>query len=571
MLLSVLAASLEEVAATSSRRAKAEVVAGVLRAAASGGADEREVVVRYLEGELRQRRTGLGWRSLADPPSPATEPVLEVLDVDTAMASAAVQSGTGADGRRRRLLQDVLAAATAPEQRLVAGLVSGELRQGAQRGVLVEGLALAAGVPAAAVRRALTLSGDVAEVAATALGAADPDAARSALAAVALRLGRPVSPMLAASAPSLAAALERTGTALVEWKLDGVRVQVHRDEQGVRVWTRTLEEVTARLPEVVAAVAALPARTLVLDGEVLALRRRGPDDEGTEASTGDAGGGSEVGTEAGTGAGAAPWRARRPAPFQQTSSRVATRRPGDPGGPAAAGADGTGSPDPLQLVLFDVLHRDGEDLLDAPQLRRREVLLDLAPDLAVPGVAGSAEDPAAAAALSAAALALGHEGVVVKAAQAPYAAGRRGAAWVKVKPRLTLDLVVLAVEHGSGRRRGTLSNLWLGARDPHGRFGPEGGFVMLGKTFKGLTDTMLAWQTERLRALAVADEGGVVRVRPELVVEIALDGVQTSPRYPAGLALRFARVLAHRPDKPAAEADVVEELERLHAAAAGPA
>ncbi|MEJ5914229.1 ATP-dependent DNA ligase [Pseudokineococcus sp. 1T1Z-3] len=580
MLLSTLAAALDQVAATSSRRAKAELVADVLRRAATGAPAERDVVVRYLEGELRQRRTGLGWRSLADPPPPAAAASLAVLDVDAAMASAAAESGPGSGGRRQGLLRGVLAAATAPEQRLVAGLVSGELRQGAQRGVLVEGLALAAGVPAAAVRRALTLSGDVVEVAALALAAEGPGAARAALDGVGLRLGRPVSPMLAASAPSLGEALARTGAALVEWKLDGVRVQVHRlgreddGEDDVRVWTRTLEEVTDRLPEVVAAVRALPGQgRLVLDGEVLALRPAGGAAPRAPSPEAD-------GEVPASGSGTPGWQARRPAPFQETSSRVATRTPrAEPPRPGATVADGEGAEEPLQLVLFDVLHRDGTDLLDAPQHERRAVLLDLAPHLAVPGVAvpAAGEDGevgagrlAAAEELSRTALARGHEGVVVKAADAPYAAGRRGAAWVKVKPRRTLDLVVLAVEHGSGRRRGTLSNLWLGARDPRGRFGPAGGLVMLGKTFKGLTDAMLAWQTEHLGALAVEDSRGVVRVRPELVVEIALDGVQTSPRYPAGLALRFARVLAHRPDKPASEADVVEEVERLHAAAAGP-
>ncbi|WP_299040204.1 ATP-dependent DNA ligase [uncultured Pseudokineococcus sp.] len=538
MLLALLAARLDEVAATSSRTRKKELVAEVLRAVEPA---ERDVVVRYLEGELPQRRTGLGGRSLADPPPPARDPVLQVLDVDAAMAAAALEEGAGSAGRRRALLHGLLAAATEPEQRLLAGLVSGELRQGAQRGVLVEALAAAAEVPAAAVRRALTLSGDVVEVAARALGAPEPAAARAALDAVGLELGRPVSPMLAASAPTLAEALARTGPAVVEWKLDGVRVQVHRGPDGVRVWTRTLEEVTSRLPGVVAAVLALPAQALVLDGEVLGLRP-GPADD---------------------------WRSRRPAPFQETSARVATRAaPGAADGEEGGGRGAGGAPD-LQLVLFDVLHRDGEDLLDSPLSARRAALLEIAPHLAAPGVEAGPEEPGAAEDLSRDALARGHEGVVVKAVGAPYAAGRRGAAWVKVKPRLTLDLVVLAVEHGSGRRRGTLSNLWLGARDPAGRFGPAGGFVMLGKTFKGLTDAMLAEQTERLSALAVSERGGVVHVRPELVVEIALDGVQRSPRYPAGLALRFARVVAHRPDKPAHEADVVEEVERLHAAAAG--
>jgi DNA ligase-1 len=520
VLLADVARAVAEVTATSSRRAKAAALAAALTAA---GPDELPVVVRYLAGELPQRRTGLGWRSLAGAPEPAGGPPrLTVAETDAAFEAAQAESGPGSQGRRRDLLQGLLARATEPEQRLLAGLVTGELRQGAQRGVLVEAVATAAAVPAPTVRRAVTLSGDLVETAVAALtGGAE------ALAGFGLQVGRPLAPMLAQSAPDVAAALERTGPAALEWKLDGIRVQVHRDGDDVRVWTRSLDDITARVPEVVAAVRALDVPTLVADGEVLALE---PPDLGTG----------------------------RPLPFQVTSARVARHD-------ATAGA-----PRPLTTVLFDVLHADGSDVLDEPAASRRALLDRVAPHLAVPRhVVDDPDDEAQRASaqrFSADALARGHEGVVVKALDAPYAMGRRGGAWVKVKPRTTYDLVVLAAEWGHGRRTGLLSNLHLGARDPEGRYGEPGGFVMLGKTFKGLTDEMLRWQTERLQSLATHSTRARVDVRPELVVEIAVDGVQTSPRYPAGMALRFARVLRHRPDKPAAEADTVEEVAKLHVA-----
>jgi DNA ligase-1 len=312
----------------------------------------------------------------------------------------------------------------------------------------------------------------------------------------ALEVGRPLGPMLATAAASLEDAMARVGEGVVDWKLDGARIQIHRDGDDVAIFSRSLDDLTDRLPEVVAAARTLPARRAVLDGEAIALRPDG-----------------------------------RPEPFQVTSSRIASGAPG------------------IVAVLFDVLHLDGEDLLDAPMSRRAEALAAAAPaSLRVPRIVTG--DAAAAQAHFDAALAAGHEGVVVKALDAPYAAGRRGAGWLKVKPRHTLDLVVLAAEWGHGRRQGWLSNLHLGARAADGD-----GFVMLGKTFKGLTDTLLAWQTERLQELAVEQRGHTVYVRPELVVEIAFDGVQTSPRYPGGVALRFARVLRYRDDKPAAEAD----------------
>jgi DNA ligase-1 len=296
--------------------------------------------------------------------------------------------------------------------------------------------------------------------------------------------------------------------AAVEWKLDGIRIQAHLDQGSVRLFTRTLDEITGRLPEVVAALAKLPVRAAVFDGELIALRADG-----------------------------------RPLPFQDTAARTASQ--------------GTAATVPLSVFLFDALHLDGADLIDLPAWRRHaELTWAVPPELLMPRlVTGSAAE---AEAFFADAIAHGHEGVVVKALDAPYAAGRRGAGWIKVKPRHTLDLVVLAVEWGHGRRRGWLSNLHLGARDPD-----TGGFVMLGKTFKGLTDELLSWQTTRLLALEDHRDAYTVYVRPELVVEIAFDGVQRSPRYPGGLALRFARVLRYRDDKSAAEADTIDTVRAL--------
>jgi DNA ligase 1 len=528
VLLVEVSRAVDTVTATTARRDKIARLAATL---ATAGPGDLPVVVRYLSGELPQRRTGLGWRSLQDSPPPAATPSLSVAEVDATFAAAQDESGPGSQGRRRELLHALMARATPSEQRLLGGLVSGELRQGAQRGLLAEAVAVAAGLPPATVHRAITVSGDLAETATAALtgGAA-------ALGAFALQVGRPLAPMLAQSAPDLSSALARTGPAGVEWKLDGVRVQAHVAGGTASVFTRSLDDITARVPQVVDTLRHLPAATLVVDGEVLAL-------DGGDLATG------------------------RPLPFQQTAARVA-RHPGD----RQEQADGAARV-PLTLALFDVLHVDGRDLLDEAASTRRQALEDLAPNLAVPRVAVA--DPAdarqtdAARAFAHDALSRGHEGVLVKALDAPYAMGRRGAAWVKVKPRTTFDLVVLAAEWGHGRRTGRLSNLHLGALDPQGRYGDPGGFVMLGKTFKGLTDAMLEWQTTRLLDLAVQRSAWVVEVRPELVVEIAVDGVQTSPRYPARMALRFARVLRHRPDKRAGEADTVDDVARLHARADG--
>ncbi|MEV1290321.1 ATP-dependent DNA ligase [Micromonospora sp. NPDC049679] len=514
-----LAATSAAVTATSGRRAKVELLAAALRDLAP---DEIAAGSAYLAGELRQRQTGVGYASLRDLPPPATGPTLTVGAVDAAVAELAVVAGPGSQARRRELLGALFAAATPEEQRLLVGLFSGELRQGAQAGLLADAIARAADVPVTAVRRALLLAGDLKAVAVAALSGGP-----AALGEFALQVGRPLAPMLAQSAPSVDEALLATGTpATVDVKLDGIRIQVHRSGDDVAVFTRSLDEITPRLPDVVAAVRALPARELVLDGEAMALDATG-----------------------------------RPRPFQETSSLAATRGARRKAGAALThtapgGSGGPGST--LTPYFFDLLHLDGVDLLDAPGRDRWAALADaLPPELLVGRVA--VDNAEAAAAAFAAAIDAGQEGVVVKSPDAPYDAGRRGTAWVKVKPRHTLDLVVLAVEWGSGRRRGWLSNLHLGARDPE-----RGGFVMLGKTFKGLTDELLRWQTERFLELAVERGDYVVRVRPVQVVEIAFDGVQSSSRYPGGLALRFARVVRYRDDKTAAEADTTDAVRAIH-------
>jgi DNA ligase 1 len=503
VLLAELTATSEAVRETRSRTAKIERLAQTLRRL---GPAEVAIGVAYLSGELRQRQIGVGYRSLSGLPAAATAATLEVAEVDAACERIGAMAGPGSQAARREALAALFAAATEPEQRFLRALLTGELRQGAQEGVMVEAVARAAEVPRDAVRRAAMLRGDLGAVAAVALaeGAAG-------LAAIGLEVGRPIQPMLAAPGDDVGAALERTGPAAVEYKLDGARLQVHRRGDDVRAFTRSLDDITARVPEVVESVLSLPARQVVLDGEAIALRPDG-----------------------------------RPHPFQVTASRFGTRR-----------ADGAV---PLTPLFFDLLHVDGDDLIDRPGSERAAALTELVPGPSIVPRTVVADAPGAQEFLDAA-LGAGHEGVLIKALDAPYAAGRRGAGWLKVKPRHTLDLVVLAAEWGHGRRRGWLSNLHLGARDPGG-----GGFVMLGKTFKGLTDAMLTWQTERLLALEVARDDWTVHVRPELVVEIAFDGVQTSPRYPGGVALRFARVLRHRPDKSAAEADTLDAVLAVHAA-----
>jgi ATP-dependent DNA ligase I len=492
------------VAATRSRLAKVDAIAGILRAAASESVapDMVRVVTAFLVGVPLQGRFGTGWRTLIqlDVP-PADAPVLTVDGVDDTLESLAGTSGTGSRGRRGDLLGSLLRAATAEEQNFLLRLLTGELRQGALEGVMLDAVAKAAEVPGEQVRRAFMLSGSLPDTASAALhGGAD------ALSAFSLQIGRPIRPMLASPAESLPDALTELGEVSVEYKLDGARIQVHRRGRQVNVFTRTLREITTSVPELVELVRALPCETLVLDGETLALT-----DEG------------------------------RPRPFQETMSRFGATSERDL---------------LLHPYFFDCLHLDGADLLDAPLTERQAALQRVAGPYVIPGVYRPSQDEAQD--LLAAALAAGHEGVMVKALDAPYAAGRRGRSWQKVKPVHTLDLVVLAAEWGHGRRTGYLSNLHLGARDPDG--GPP---IMVGKTFKGLTDELLAWQTEQFPKLEQRRTDWTVYLRPELVVEIELDGVQVSPRYPGGVALRFARVLRYRPDKDAAEADTITSVRAL--------
>jgi DNA ligase-1 len=508
MLLAQIARTSEDVRATSARGAK---VARLVECLAALHPDEVPAGVAYLSGRLLQRQTGAGWAALRDLPPPGPGSTLTVLEVDAAFAHMAALSGPGSSGARRDLVHDLFARAGAAEQRLLRGLIAGELRQGAQEGVMIEAAAKAASVPASELRRALMLRGDLGDVAATALRDGEDGLRR-----YRLEVGRPLQPMLAQTAESVTAALARLGTAAIEWKLDGARIQIHRHGADVAVFTRTLDDITARVPEVVEAVMALPVTAAVLDGEAIALAPNG-----------------------------------RPLPFQVTAARIAGRR----------NVESLRTEVPLTPVVFDLLHLNGTDLLERPGSERFTALAGAAPQLVVPRL--SDPDADAAEAFAREALTHGHEGVMVKALDQPYEAGRRGAGWLKVKPVHTLDLVVLAAEWGHGRRHGVLSNLHLGARDP------DGGFVMLGKTFKGMTDAMLAWQTERLLELASSRQGHIVHVRPELVVEIAFDGIQTSPRYPGGVALRFARVRRYRSDKRAGDADTIAAVLAIHAAASG--
>ncbi|RZQ63559.1 ATP-dependent DNA ligase [Amycolatopsis suaedae] len=497
MLFADLVATSAEVAATRSRKAKIEALA---RRLSGTDPDELAAAVAYLTGQTRQGRIGAGWRTVTGlDATPAREPRLSVSEVDKALGDVAAAGGAGSVKRRADVLTALFSAATEAEQRFLLALVTGELRQGALEGVMIDAVAAAAQVPAAVVRRALMLSGSLPETARAAMagGVAELETFR-------LRLGRPVRPMLASPAESLAEAVTEHPDALVEYKMDGARIQVHRDGEEVHVYTRTLREITGSVAELVELVRALPCTSVVLDGETLALT-----DDG------------------------------RPRPFQETMSRF-----------------GSTTEEQVRALLlrpyfFDCLHLDGVDLLDSPLRERNEALRKVVGPHLIPGEVNPA-DPEQ---VLAGALEAGHEGVMVKALDSVYAAGRRGSAWLKVKPVHTLDLVVLAAEWGHGRRTGYLSNLHLGARDPDG--GPP---IMVGKTFKGMTDELLAWQTETFQRLETHRDDWTVHVRPELVVEIELDGAQVSTRYPGGVALRFARVLRYRPDKDPAEADTIDAV-----------
>lgn len=503
MLLHEILATTEQIGATGSRLAKIAALADLLVRLSP---DEVVPAIGILLARPRPQTLGVGWRTLsAVSVAHSAEPGLTVEDVDRAFAQLAALSGAGSVAARHRTLEELAARATPAEWDLLTRVLRGELRTGALEGVLTDAVARASGVPVATVRRAAMLSGDLAETARLALTGAD-------LHAVGLQVGRPVLPMLASTAGSAGEALASiAGPVSVEYKLDGARIQVHRRGEDVLVVTRTLADITRRVPEIVEAVRALPVEQVILDGETLAL-----DEDGA------------------------------PRAFQDTMARFGSDTP-----TATA----------LRPWFFDVLHVDGRDLIDEPLRVRQAELERIAAPWRVPGVV--TDDPDAAEQLARDALAAGHEGVVVKGMDAPYAAGRRGKSWVKVKPVLTYDLVVLAVEWGSGRRSGQLSNLHLGALDEAGEFGPPGSFVMVGKTFKGLTDELLRWQTAHFPTIETSRSAAAVHVRPETVVEIAIDGVQRSPRYPGEVALRFARVKRYRPDKVAGEADTIRTLRAL--------
>jgi DNA ligase-1 len=502
VLLVDLVATSDAVASTRARSTKIAALADLLSRLAP---EEVEPAVGYLTGNARQGRVGVGWATVAGlDVVPATVPTLTIADVDRALDQIHVTTGRGSGAGRQQVLRELFGRATAEEADFVRRLLVGELRQGALAGLMGDAIARAGSVPAPLVRRAAMLSGDLGHVALVAL-TEGPDGLRG----IGLEVGRGVLPMLAAGAPDVGTALIDVGKASVEWKLDGARIQVHRVEDDVHIYTRNLNDVTDRLPSVAEWARALPVRAVVLDGEAI-----GVDDDA------------------------------RPHAFQDTMSSFGRDR-----------NDVAGSGGVLDAFFFDVLHLDGDDLIDQPLGERIQVVHGLVGQRRVPGVV--TESPDEAAAFLDGALTAGHEGVIVKAVDSTYDAGRRGGAWRKVKPVRTLDLVVLAAEWGHGRRHGWLSNLHLGAR------GPDGTFVMVGKTFKGLTDATLEWQTKEFLAREIGREGITVYVRPEMVVEIALDGVQASRRYAGGVALRFARVRRYRDDKTVDAADPIEAVQAM--------
>jgi DNA ligase-1 len=504
-LLHEIARTSTAVAETSSRLGKVRLLSECLRRLRP---DEVPVGVAYLSGTLPQGTIGVGWASLRDLPGPAGSPTLELLETDSALQQIASTTGPGSVAARRALLSDLFSRATEEERRFLFGLLLGELRQGALEGLMVEAVATAAGVPPSELRRALMLAGDLGTVARAAVADGRQGLARFLLVPL-----HPVKPMLAQTADGVDDALARISPASVEWKLDGARIHAHRLGEEVRVFTRNLADSTHRVPEIVEAMRALEVESVVLDGEAIALREES-----------------------------------RPQPFGVTMSRFGSHLEVD----RLRGAT------PLTAFFFDCLHLNGEDLTGKPAEERLAVLDSVVPEaFRVPRlVTGEVE---VARDFLEQALARGHEGVMVKALDAPYQAGRRGASWLKVKRAHTLDLVVLAAEWGHGRRRGWLSNLHLGARDQ-----ATGGFVMLGKTFKGMTDEMLRWQTERFQEIETHRDDVAVYVRPEVVVEVAFDGLLPSPRYPGGLALRFARVKGYRPDKGPEEADTIDTVRAIH-------
>lgn len=502
MLLADVVTISGDVGATRSRTRKTALLADLI-----GGLEADEVVpaIGMLVAAPRQGRLGVGWSTLSRVVAePAEHATLSVAQVDASFSALADLSGSGSAAGRQVVLTDLFARATAAERTFLMGVLMGEVRQGALETMLADAIATAADIPLELVRRAWMLTGSLTETASLALGGG-----AAALSEVGLQVLRPVKPMLAATATSVEAAVTDTGAAVVDYKLDGARIQVHRDGDTIAVFTRSLKDVTSRVPELVAVVAALPAQRLILDGESLVL------DESSN----------------------------RPRSFADTQSRFGAQ---------------VSRQELLRPYFFDVLHVDGRDLIDEPLGERLDELERVAGPWRVPSIRTT--DPEVGTRVLNEALAAGHEGVVVKALSSRYAAGRRGSDWQKVKPVRTIDLVVLAAEWGHGRRVGWLSNLHLGARDPDGNYGEPGGFVMVGKTFKGMTDVMLEWQTAALQAFEIRRTGGTVWLRPQLVVEVAFDAAQVSSRYPGGAALRFARVVRYREDKDAAEADTIDAV-----------
>jgi len=482
VLLSALVATSSQVAATSGRLAKITLLADLLKQA---GPDEVELAIAYLSGTIRQSKVGVGWATLQKAKSHVgTSARLQIQDIDQTLETISKTAGQGSAAVKQRLLGDLFSRATAEEQDFLVRLLTGELRQGALEGIMVEALAKARELPASEVRRAMMLAGN--------LGAA----AKGDLKRFAIELFRPIKPMLSKTATDVEEALAELGPASFEYKLDGIRIQVHKKGKQVRIYSRTLNDVTAELPGVVAISTIMDMSEVILDGEAIVLSTD-----------------------------------KRPVRFQDTMK-------------------GLGGAVPF---FFDILYLDGTSLLDQPYSARTKLL----PEAHRPPHIITADADAARSFFDAA-IAAGQEGLMAKGLESKYEAGRRGGAWFKIKKANTLDLVVLAAEWGHGRRHGRLSNLHLGARDPHG------GFVMLGKTFKGMTDELLAWQTKRLQEIEVRREGHIVHVRPELVVEIAFNGLQDSPHYPGGLALRFARVVRYRDDKKPEDADTIETVRKLH-------
>ncbi len=503
LLASVVETSLR-VAGTTKRLEKIDLLARLIRQLSP---TEIEIVVLFLSGQTRQGRGGIGYAALRDARnSPAANPSLEILEVDAILESITGASGSGSQRRRLELLQTMFSRATEAEQQFLTGLLMGEIRQGALEGIMLDAVAKASGLAPERVRRAAMMAGNIARVARAAL-----EQGEAGLEQYDIQLFRPIQPMLAQAADDVPEALAGIGDAALEYKMDGARVQVHKSGDEVVVYSRSLKNVTPAVPEVVEAARALPARDLILDGEAIGLLPGG-----------------------------------RPQPFQITMRRFGRK----------LDVERMRQELPMTPFWFDLLYLNGGALLDEPQSRRFAALSELSGEHLIPHTV--THDAQAANEFLEQALERGHEGIMVKALGAKYAAGARGQSWVKIKRARTLDLVILAAEWGSGRRKGWLSNLHLGARDTR-----KGGFAMLGKTFKGLTDEMLAWQTQELLRLEIGRDSYTVHVKPELVAEIAFNEIQVSPRYVSGLALRFARVKRYRTDKTAADADTFETVQRL--------